>query len=166
MSVKSSNPSTMRQCCGLKISETWGGNVTVMPPILRGVHPPVSQGRNGAAPSREQPVKCYNQGMSGVAGIQRMYALPHEERVLKILRAYGATRARLFGSAARNELTPTSDIDILVEFGNDSGYQAFCKSVDAAVELEQELHRPVDLALSIDPRMWQYIEPDLIELPL
>ena len=61
---------------------------------------------------------------------------------------------------------PTSDIDILVEFGNDSGYQAFCKSVDAAVELEQELHRPVDLALSIDPRMWQYIEPDLIELPL
>ena len=104
--------------------------------------------------------------MSGVAGIQRMYALPHEERVLNILRAYGATRARLFGSAARNELTPTSDIDILVEFGNDSGYQAFCKSVDASVELEQELHRPVDLALSIDPRMWQYIEPDLIELPL
>ena len=41
-----------------------------------------------------------------------MYALPHEERVLTILRAYGATRARLLGVAARNELTPTSDIDI------------------------------------------------------
>jgi uncharacterized protein len=53
-------------------------------------------------------------------------------------------RAYLFGSAARNELTPQSDIDILVELDETQliGMIEYIKIMDA---LEERLGRKVDL---------------------
>jgi predicted nucleotidyltransferase len=39
--------------------------------------------------------------------------------ILPILRGYGVSRAGLFGSCVRGEMTPDSDIDILVEIDSD-----------------------------------------------
>ena len=42
-----------------------------------------------------------------------------------LCRKYGVTKLSLFGSAARNELTPESDVDLLVEFSPDSRTSLF-----------------------------------------
>ena len=53
--------------------------------------------------------------MSGTTSAKPDYTLPYEQTVLSILRDFGIVRAQLFGSAARGELTPTNDIDLLTE---------------------------------------------------
>ncbi len=41
------------------------------------------------------------------------------EEILRIAARYGARNVRVFGSAARGEDTPHSDLDLLVEFDED-----------------------------------------------
>jgi len=38
-------------------------------------------------------------------------------KILEIARRHGVTRIRVFGSAARGEMRPSSDVDLLVEVG-------------------------------------------------
>lgn len=90
------------------------------------------------------------------------------EDVLNTLRAlkpylterFFVSRIGLFGSVAREEATETSDIDILVEVDPKIGWYI----VDLADYLEQELGASVDLVSrsAISPRMWPYIEEDLL----
>jgi predicted nucleotidyltransferase len=55
---------------------------------------------------------------------------------------FAVTRLAIFGSAARGDSTPDSDVDILVETDRPLGF-AF---VDLAIVLEERIGRPVDLA--------------------
>lgn len=66
----------------------------------------------------------------------------------------------LFGSYARNEAEGKSDVDIMVEFSSPVGFEF----VDLAIELENILHKKVDLVSKkgIKPDMLPYIEKDLI----
>ena len=70
-------------------------------------------------------------------------ALPVEE-----IRAYCATqpiqRLSLFGSAARNELTPDSDIDLLVEFDPDAKIGYF-ELAQQEIDLSELIGKKVDL---------------------
>jgi hypothetical protein len=52
-------------------------------------------------------------------------------------------RLELFGSAARRELAPDSDLDFLYTFADDARWG--WEFVDACDELEQIVGRPVDL---------------------
>lgn len=69
---------------------------------------------------------------------------------LEAIRAYCATqpieRLSLFGSALRDELTPESDIDLLVEFVPDApvGYFSMARHMR---ELSDIVGRPVDLCI-------------------
>lgn len=63
-------------------------------------------------------------------------------KALPVLRRSGATRAGLFGSAAREEMRPDSDIDILVEIKRDISLLDF---IGIQQELEDALGRKVDL---------------------
>ncbi|MFT4242144.1 MAG: nucleotidyltransferase family protein [Acidovorax sp.] len=56
---------------------------------------------------------------------------------------YGARRIRVFGSVARGEERPESDVDFLVEF--DPGYDLFTQRLPLARQLAELLGRPVDL---------------------
>jgi len=56
---------------------------------------------------------------------------------------YGVTSIGIFGSHARGEATPQSDIDIIVEFGRPIGWEL----VDLAEYLESRLHHKVDLVI-------------------
>jgi len=56
---------------------------------------------------------------------------------------YGARRIRVFGSVARGEERPESDVDFLVEF--DPGYDLFAQRLPLARQLSELLGRPVDL---------------------
>jgi uncharacterized protein len=55
---------------------------------------------------------------------------------------FGVRSLALFGSVARGEGRPDSDVDILVEFGRPAGYFTL---VDLQLYLEELLSRPVDV---------------------
>ena len=75
-----------------------------------------------------------------------------KQAALDILRRYGVTRAALFGSAARNQMRPDSDIDILVQIDKDISLLDF---VALKLDLEDALGRNVDLVEydTIKPRL-------------
>jgi len=78
------------------------------------------------------------------------------KRELATLRnRFGVKRLGLFGSIARGEASPGSDIDILVEFHAPS----FDRYMDLKFYLEERLGRPVDLVLkgSLKPALRERI---------
>lgn len=56
---------------------------------------------------------------------------------------YGARRIRVFGSVARGEERPDSDIDFLVDF--DQGYDLFAQRLPLAEGLAKLCERNIDL---------------------
>lgn len=76
---------------------------------------------------------------------------------------FGTSRMALFGSAARDELGPDSDIDILVEFDQPPTFDAYFGAKDY---LEATLGRPVDLVTAggLKPRARQQVERDLVHV--
>jgi predicted nucleotidyltransferase len=55
-----------------------------------------------------------------VSGPLRVLVESRREQVMAIAARHHASRVRLFGSAARGEDRPDSDIDLLVDFDQDS----------------------------------------------
>ena len=64
------------------------------------------------------------------------------EIVLPILRRHGVTRAGIFGSCARGDMTADSDIDVLLEISRDISLLDF---VRIKLEIEEALGQKVDL---------------------
>ena len=62
--------------------------------------------------------------------------------ILPLLKRYGVRRASLFGSVARAEDSPDSDIDILVELPDSA---SLLELAGLKIELEEALHRQVDV---------------------
>ena len=89
-------------------------------------------------------------------------ALPVDlDEVREVLLRHGVTHAWLFGSRARGDHRPDSDVDILVyrESGFMSGEKTRLKS-----DLEQLCKVEVDLNDSLMKRFVPYIYPDLVKL--
>lgn len=74
------------------------------------------------------------------------------EQLAEVCRKYRVRELAVFGSAARGEMRPDSDIDLLVEFdpGTKIGWEFF----DLEVELDRLFGRKVDLGekASLKPR--------------
>lgn len=64
------------------------------------------------------------------------------ERLRSLAAQRGATSIAVFGSVARGEARPDSDIDFLVEFGPGRNVLDLAELI---VDLEEELGRPVDV---------------------
>ena len=79
------------------------------------------------------------------------------------LEKLGVKSVSIFGSVARGEDQPGSDVDILVEF---RGRATFDRYMDTKFYLEELLGRKVDLVTpkAIKPRMKPYIMQDLIHV--
>lgn len=70
--------------------------------------------------------------------------LKAQKHVIEALAArYGGHHVRVFGSVARGEERPDSDVDFLVSF--DRGYDLFAQRLPLARGLSDILGRPVDL---------------------
>ncbi|MEM7655466.1 MAG: nucleotidyltransferase family protein [Bacteroidota bacterium] len=78
----------------------------------------------------------------------------------ELVQRYPIKRLGIFGSVARGEARPESDIDLLVEFHSPVGMEI----VYLADELETLLGRTVDLVSkpAIQDRMLPFVEKDLI----
>ena len=83
-----------------------------------------------------------------------------KEKTALVFRRHGVSYAALFGSAARGEDKPDSDVDILVRLGRPTGMVAYIQLIE---NLEESLHKPVDLVTeqSLNPRLQPYVERDL-----
>ena len=79
----------------------------------------------------------------------------------RLERIYGVRRIALFGSCARRQDRPGSDVDILVDVPPSIGLGL----VDLAEDLEQMLDRRVDVTTfrSVKPSLRSRIEQDLID---
>jgi len=77
---------------------------------------------------------------------------------------FGARRLRVFGSVARGEEAPESDIDFLVEF--DRGYDLFAQRLPLTRELSDLLGRTVDLIPDheLNPHLRERILSEAIDL--
>ena len=93
-----------------------------------------------------------------------------KEKALEILRAnkdqllaLGVASLILFGSVARNQAGPNSDVDLLVEF---QGKPSFDRYMDLKFFLEDTLGQPVDLVTkdALKPRLLPYIKKDAIDV--
>ncbi len=83
-----------------------------------------------------------------------------QQNKVYLISKYNLKSIALFGSITRNEATPTSDIDILVEFEKPIGLDF----VLLADELESLLGVKVDLVTpkAIKPKMFEMIKQDLL----
>ncbi len=83
-----------------------------------------------------------------------MHPLTRIQQNLRTIRErYGVSRIGVFGSVVRNEDTPASDVDVLVEFRE--GEETFDHFMDLAFYLEDLLGRKTDLVIAdtVKPRI-------------
>ena len=83
-----------------------------------------------------------------------------QQTIAEYFKTQPILKAWLFGSFARGEETPLSDVDILVQF--DEGGVSLLKHAAMICELEKILDRPVDIVPEkmLRPRVRENIDQD------
>src|SRR5258708_28600292 len=81
--------------------------------------------------------------------------------ILKFAVKYGIRRVRLFGSVARGQSNPTSDVDVLVDF--EPG-RSLLDQVGFEQELEELLGHRIDVVAEWGVR--QYTESQILQEPV
>jgi hypothetical protein len=88
--------------------------------------------------------------------------LPIElEELCNILKKHGVVSASVFGSYARGEARPDSDLDLLVQL---EPSRSLFDLGGLQFELEEITKHRVDVATKLHPRFEPYITPDLVEI--
>jgi uncharacterized protein len=83
------------------------------------------------------------------------------DEVLAAAARHGATNVRIYGSVARGEASPVSDIDVLVEMEEGSSL------LDLAalhLELEDILGFPVEIGTDVKPRLRERVRAEAVRL--
>ena len=73
-----------------------------------------------------------------------MSSLVLQQTIAEYFKTQPILKAWIFGSFARGDQTPTSDVDLLVVYDDEVGV-SLLKHASMIVELEKLLQRPVDL---------------------
>ena len=121
------------------------------------------------------PPDCLKKGefvfRAKAAWIERYNSIMKQDVVLQTLKQknaemtkqFGVKSLQLFGSVARNEATPTSDVDLLVEFNRPVGYFGLFALQDY---LEKLLGCRVDLGTpdSLKPYIKERVMGELIRV--
>ena len=81
-----------------------------------------------------------------------------------LVNQYGASHLRVFGSVARGEETPVSDVDFVVEFPR--GYDLFLQRLPLTQQLSDLLKRQVDLVPEheLSPHIRQQVLQEAVAL--
>lgn len=79
-------------------------------------------------------------------------------RLAEFCRRHAIVRLRIFGSAARGEERPDSDVDLIADFGGRIGFFELIRAEDDLTEL---FGRPVDLLT--EPGISPYMRDSILE---
>lgn len=84
----------------------------------------------------------------------------HRQQILDLVAHYHASNVRIFGSVARGDARPDSDIDILVDFGPNTGLFSIVALQESLGKL---LHFPIDLGdpKSLKPHVQNSVKKDV-----
>ena len=84
-----------------------------------------------------------------------------KEKITPILKEYGIKKASIFGSVARGDDRPDSDVDLLVELG--PGPMGLIAYIGLKHKIEDILNKEVDLVTegNINRHLEPYIRPEL-----
>ena len=67
-------------------------------------------------------------------------------QIQQLMQHYGVERAYVFGSAAKNTLTKESDVDFIIRFPENTGYETYYRNyIGLLHSLENLLQRDVEL---------------------
>jgi len=82
------------------------------------------------------------------------------KRMIEILRSYGAKEITLFGSYARGDNRPDSDVDVIVEFDETKSLIILCRIIRV---IKEELGIKIDLVTknAVSQRLLPYIQKDM-----
>lgn len=85
------------------------------------------------------------------------------DRILELVEQHGAHNVRVFGSVARGEAGPTSDVDLLVEMDQD---RSLLDLIELSQKLEAFLQRKVDIHTDggLSPYLEQRIHAEAVPL--
>lgn len=88
------------------------------------------------------------------------------DEILRVAAAHGARNVRVFGSAARGQAGPESDVDFLVDIDDTDcrGFEFFGLLEDLRRLLEELLGCPVDVAEAIQAHARENVERDVVAL--
>ncbi|MGE5506548.1 MAG: nucleotidyltransferase family protein [Actinomycetota bacterium] len=80
-------------------------------------------------------------------------------------RAKGITRLAVFGSVARGDAGPESDIDLVIDIDEDGGFSLF-DQVEVQQESSELLHRKVDVVSrrALGPRLAAIVSRDGVDV--
>lgn len=86
-----------------------------------------------------------------------------KDQILKIAKKHGARNVRIFGSVARGDETPKSDVDFLIDMEPGRGLLAHAALL---LDLEKLLGRHVDVATAngLRPRIREHVLSEAIPL--
>lgn len=86
-----------------------------------------------------------------------------KKRAEPVLRSFGIKRAAVFGSAARGEDRPDSDVDLLIAFGKPTGMIEYMRFL---YEMERILQKKVDVVTekSVNKFVRPHVERDLVTI--
>ncbi|MFH6782809.1 MULTISPECIES: nucleotidyltransferase family protein [Methylobacterium] len=92
-------------------------------------------------------------------------AISHLKAHADSVRAMGATALYLFGSTARNEARPVSDLDLFIDDDPESRFNGF-DLVGIKLFLEDQLEKAVDVTTrdSLHPRLRERIERSAVRV--
>jgi uncharacterized protein len=78
----------------------------------------------------------------------------------------GITGLFMFGSRARGDNRPSSDLDLFVDYAPEQKVPSYFKLLEAQLKLEQDLKIPVHLGtrFSIDPHIRSRAESDAVRI--
>jgi predicted nucleotidyltransferase len=100
-----------------------------------------------------------------IVSMNRRDAIEKLTQQADALRALGATSLYLFGSVARDEAQPESDLDLFIDYDLDKKFSLF-DLVGIKLFLEEELQADVDVTTrnSLHPKLKDRIEGSAIRI--
>ena len=82
--------------------------------------------------------------ISDLSSVRAQKIRQHRGEVLKLAKKYGASNVRIFGSVVRGEDAPNSDLDLLVDIGEEN-------NLWDVVQLETELEELLGIKVDVSP---------------
>lgn len=103
---------------------------------------------NKCTPSRMGFIELFHEGVTMAKIQEKRFGIREllgdkREQILKLAEKHGAKNVRVFGSVARGEATPESDVDFLVDW--DYSRISAWGGIGLYTELENLLQRKVDI---------------------